>query len=110
MLNKCLRELGGILSQTVTNHSLYVNFRNIAIAESSICQKIPNIFLKSIVCCSVSTTRCLRVYKCKINVYRNLEKYGLKLLPTTVYTSIFVKSRSLNRLSVKKFQTFSLHL
>ena len=64
-------------------------------------------YLRSIVCCSVSATRFLTAYKCIINVYVNWEKYCLKLLPTTVYTSIFVKSRSQNRLSVKKFQTFS---
>jgi len=106
ILKMCLRELGKILAQTVTNNSLYVNFRKIAIAESSISQKIPNISLKSIVSCSVFTMRCLVVYKCKINVYGNWEKYCLKLLPTTVYPSIFVTSLSQNRLSVNKFQTF----
>jgi len=86
------------LAQTVTNHSLYVNFRKIAIAESSLSQEIPNIFLTSVVCYSVPVRRFPSVYKFKINVNGNWEKYCLKLLPTTVYTSIFVKSRSLNRL------------
>ena len=110
MYNKCSREVGEILPQTVTKHSLYVNFRKIAIAESSLSQEIPNISSRSVVCYSVSATRFLVVYKFKLNVYGNWEKYCLKLLPTTVYRSIFVKSRSPNRLSVKKFQTFSLHL
>ena len=95
------------MSQSVTNHSLYVNFRKIAIAESSLSQEIPNISSRSVVYYSVSATRFLVVYKFKSNVYGNWEKYCLKLLPTTVYRSIFVKSRSQNRLSVKKFQTFS---
>jgi len=95
------------LAQTVTNHSLYVNFRKIPIAEQSLTKEIPNISSRSVVCCSVSATRFLAVYKFKINVYGNWEKYCLKLLPTTVYRSIFVKSRSQNRLSVKNFQTFS---
>jgi len=103
---KCLRQLGEILSRTVTNCSLSVNFRKIAIAESSLSQEIPNIFLTSIVCYSVSATRFLVKYKFQMNVYGNWEKYCLKLLPTTVYRSIFVKSRSPNRLSVKKFRTF----
>jgi len=83
-----------------------VNFRKIAIAESSLTKKIPDIFLRSIVCYSASATRFLVKYKFQMNVYGNWEIYGLILLPTAVYTSIFVKSRSLNRLSVKKFQTF----
>jgi len=95
------------LAQTVTNNSLYVNFRKIAIAESSLSKKILNIYSRSVVCYSVSATRFLAVYKFKINVYGKWEKYCLKLLPTTVYTSIFVKSRSPNRLSVKKFRSFS---
>jgi len=81
------------LPQTVTNHSLSVNFRKIAIAESSLIKKIQNIFSRSVVCYTVSATPFPAVHKFKINVYGNWEKYCLKLLPTTVYTSIFVKSR-----------------
>jgi len=76
------------LSQTVTNHRLYVIFCKIAIAESSLSQEIPNIFLTSLVCYSASARRFLAVYKFKVNVYGKWEKYCLKLLPTTVYTSI----------------------
>ena len=63
-------------------------------------------FLRSIGDYSELSTSFLAMYKFPIKVYGHCEKYCLKLLPTTFYRSIFVKSQSLKHLSIKLFKIF----